>query len=785
MENIEDLIQQFNSDQDSKVKNEIRKYLKNWYWFLICGMTGVAICFFIFKNSPVTYEVHSRILVQEENQEIKSILSFDDNSVTALSNNTNIENKIGVLRSFAIFREALINLNWTSFWYQKELLYDRELYANVPFEVLSTQDTLNTPNVPLEIVALNENEYKIFYEGQIYHKGYPEVVHIEKVMKFGSTFQNKYFNFTLFPGSGSIGESYYLVFNNLNTLTNDYLNKVYIGGASTGSNLITVAIRGTDVQKEADFINELTDVFIEFDIENKNISSVNSLNFIDSQLARIRTQLRSAEEKSTRYRTNKQVINLSQEAQMVAQRLDEIDNEKFMLQLQIDYYNELKKSLNDAEKISEIINLSVVEIDDPSLSNKLNNLVDLYNRRESLAVSVTEKSPSFIMLQKKIQIARDGLEQTLENQLKSTQTVLSNTEKRYASVERRLSQLPEKEKQMVGIQREFDLNNELYTYLMQKRAEASISKASIAPDVQVIDPALAESSKILGPSLVRYVGTGLFAGVLLPFLVITFMSLFSSKIETREEIEKRTKLPVLEGVIKHRYKKNLPVVFHPRSGISESFRGLKSDINALIEKPGSKVISVNSLIPEEGKSFISSNLSATIARSNQKTLLIGADLHKPTLHNYLDIKGYDGLSDYFQNKKDLDEIILKTSIPNLHCIQAGPISKTPSDLFDAERFKHLIEMVRKNYAYIIVDNPPLMLIPDSVINSRFSDINLFVLRINHSHKEEIKQINKIVSFNKIESAAIVINETPNRGFGYGKKYWKNGYGEYKYKMSIA
>jgi len=169
-----------------------------------------------------------------------------------------------------------------------------------------------------------------------------------------------------------------------------------------------------------------------------------------------------------------------------------------------------------------------------------------------------------------------------------------------------------------------------------------------------------------------------------------------------------------------------------------------------------------------------------MARGKMKTLLIGADLHKPTLHKYLNIKETEGLSEYFLDEKQINEIIHETSVPNLHCMQAGITTENPSDLFDDAKFEHLIKTVRQLYDCIIIDNPPLMLIPDAVISNNISDISLFVLRINHSHKDEIKQINKIVHFNRIESAAIVINEAPDRGFGYGKKYWKSGYGEYKY-----
>jgi len=412
MEKIEDIIQHINSGQENKSNMEIRKYLKHWQWFLVCVIIGVSLSYFLFKNSPVTYEVNSRILAQEENQEIKSILSFTENSVTAVAQN-NIENRIGVLHSFAIFKETLLRLNWTSSWYQKELLFKRELYENIPFEIETAKNAQNVPNIPLEIVALNENEYKIYFEGQIYKNGYRDVI-INETAKFGEPYSNDYFSFTLNPSNGKIGQPYYLIFNNINTLANIYLHKTIVSSTQMASNLITITIKGTNVYKETDFINELTQVFIDFEVESKNQSSTSSLNFIDTQIARIKAQLKTAEEESSNFRANKQAVNLTQEAQIVSQRLEEIDNEKYMLQLQLDYYNNLQQYIDKADEISKMVNPSVVGINDDNLKNRLDNLVELYAQRELLSVSVKEKSPSFVKLQKEIQTARDGINETLK-----------------------------------------------------------------------------------------------------------------------------------------------------------------------------------------------------------------------------------------------------------------------------------------------------------------------------------------------------------------------------------
>ena len=775
MDKIEDIIRLIDSHEKRETKNFFLKYLKQWPWFLALSLIGIVLGYLYYKNLPSIYEVNSRILIKSENTSLSDLLSFD-NPVN-VRDNINLENKIGTLKSYTLFSEAVNNLNWETSWYKKEFLYKKDLYKANPFELIVPPNASNAKNILLEITVLNDNQYQMKAKGE--SSSHP--VNIDNVIKFGEPFANDFFNFTLNKGKGVTNEVFYLVFNDVQVLTNSYLEKTEISREDLNSDIISIKIEGENVQKEADFINELNNVYINYGVSDKNKNSESSLQFIDSQIVRIQGALSIAQNNFSNYRRNNQAMDLGQEAQLVYTKLDEIENEKYLTELQINFYNELQQYLDDANKIEQMISPSVIGITDANLNSMLTKLMDLYSRREVLTYSVQNNNPSMILIEKDIKLTRDALEETLKNQLRATVSKMESMKERYTAIESRLKELPETEKQLIGIQREFDLNNELYTYMMQKKAEASITKASIAPEVQVIDAAFPEASTYIGPNLVLNIFGGMVGGMMLPFIFITLIGFFNNKIETRDEIEKNSKLPVLEGIIRHKYKEILPVVHHPRSGIAESFRGLKSNLKALLEEPGAKVISINSLIPGEGKSFISSNFSAILAKTNKKVLLIGADLHKPTLHKYFEVKESFGLSNYFLNEKSFEEILTSTFVPNLSFIQAGATPDNPSELLDNAKFELLIEKARQIFDFIIIDNAPVLLVPDSILVSNFSDISLFVLRINLSHKDQIKQIGKIVDFNKIKNAALLINEAPDRGYGYGNKYWKHGYGEYQKK----
>ena len=773
------------SKEGEKTTNLILKYTKRWPWFLGFCIFGILFGYFIFRNTPNTYQVSSKILIKGEEKELSSVTSFN-NRISNMKDNSSIKNNFGILKSFTLYQKALSNLAWDFSWYQKKLMYNADLYNNEPFELIISPDGTNAKNVPIEIRMINDKEYNIRINGETWKNGYAQMIDIDEDLKFGAEFANDFFNFKINKGNGSLTETYILVFNNLDALTRRYLAKTNVYSEEENSDIITLMIEGEVKQKEADFLNELNNVLIEFWLENKFESSENSVKFIDSQLEKLKKSLGTAEENVSSYRKENQVVDLGREAQSVSENLQQIEQEQYLVQLQIDFYVNLQQYIGDAKKIEEMVNPSIVGITDENLTGMLTNLRDLYKRREVLSYSVQDKNPTLIIVEKEINVARNGLEATLKNQIQATELKMKSLNERYSAIQQKLRKLPDTEKKLIGVQREFDLNNEFYTYMLQKKAEASISKASIAPEVQIIDPAIVAASKQTGPKLMMNIAAGLIGGGFIPFIFITLIIVFNNKIESIQEVENGSNLKVLEGIMRQKFKVKLPVVHHPRSGIAESFRGLKTNINTMVESSDSKVISINSLIPGEGKSFISSNLSVILSKTNKKVLLIGADLHKPTLHNFLDVKESFGLSNYLYNEKSIEEIISSTSIPNLFFIQTGSIPENPSDLMDSIKFEKLMDQARKLFDYVVIDNAPLLLIPDAILTSQFSDISLFILRINYSHKAQIKQINKIVEFNKIECAALVLNDIQESGYGYGygyrKKYWKKGYGEYKNKV---
>lgn len=777
MDKFEEILNTLETETKEVQQNSFSKYTKNWYWFATFCVLGVIAGFLYFSFTPPTYLVQSRLLIPSEDNAQNTLLSFDNKNSPK---SQKVENQIGTLQSFTLYKKALENLNWKNSFYINNGYYKVELYENKPFEVTVANGAKNLEGLELAIVVLNDYKYEIFADGTIKENGIKQKVEFEAQGFFNTNFKNKYFDFTLQKKNCVLGRKYYMVFNNINLLTRDYLKTVKIALEDKESELINVQINSQTPQKDADFINELNQVFISVGIKKNNKISENSINFIDTTLIGISNSLKNAEQNLSNYRKDNQVMDLGTEANVINQKMEEIENEKYLAKLRIDYYKNMQSYMGDAKKIKQMINPSIIGITDIGINSLLPKLLDLYSKREVLSYSVEANNPSLIVIEKEIQLTSNALSENLDNLLKNAEVEMRSMETRYRTIQQRLTKLPDTERNLIRMQRDFNLNNELYTYMLQKKAEASISLASHIPQVQIIDPAMIESSEQIGPSLPKNIIGGLGMGFFIPFLIILISDAFNTKLETFEDVEKLSKLQILDGIIHSNYKNALPVIKNPHSGIAESFRILKINLKNILNGAEKKVISVNSLVPGEGKSFIAANLSAILSLSTKekKVLIVEGDLRKPKLNILFGDNEGIGLSSYLANNNNFKEIIIQSPYPNLYFVPAGEIPPNPTELLENGRFDLFIEEARAQFDYVIVDNAPLSLVPDSLMTSKNADSCIFIIRLNYSKKKELKEINKIVAVNALQNAIVVINDAPKNRFGYGNKYWKDGYGNY-------
>jgi len=338
--------------------------------------------------------------------------------------------------------------------------------------------------------------------------------------------------------------------------------------------------------------------------------------------------------------------------------------------------------------------------------------------------------------------------------------------------------LPKTERNLLGIERKYKLNDELYTFLLEKRAVAQMQKASNVADNELIDYPEAENKPINPKKPLIYL-FAVITGIGFPFLGIFFVDIFNVRIKEFEDIKKITDIPVT-GHIPHGLKKKITLVLDdPDSSVAEAFRLLRSKMQFFTKEMKSPVILITSSMPKEGKTFTAVNLASAYSLMGKKTLLVGFDLRQPKIYSDFNLNNDHGVSTWLIGKDSLEDIIKETSYENLHIIASGPVPPNPSELTSLEKTDELFKILRKKYDYIIIDSSPIGTVSDTFHLASLADTCIMVVRQNLTYKDLFSNTMKDLKSSKINSLSLVINDLKiaERRYGYGGMY------SYKYEKN--
>ena len=209
------------------------------------------------------------------------------------------------------------------------------------------------------------------------------------------------------------------------------------------------------------------------------------------------------------------------------------------------------------------------------------------------------------------------------------------------------------------------------------------------------------------------------------------------------------------------------------SSASELFRLIRTNLQFMLNGSRDKVVLMTSARSGEGKSFISINLAASLALlQKKKVLLVGMDIRKPQLANYLGIAPTPGLTEYLSTEGMPIESIIRHDVvmKNMDVIVAGPVPPNPAELLASEHVDELFARLREMYDYIIIDSAPVGMVSDTFSLNRLADASIFVTRVNHSLISDLEYINKIYEEKRLNKLSVVINGTKSKqGYGYGYK----------------
>ena len=753
---------------------------KNRYWFLLCGLIGLALAFgynFLFAQK---YKVITSLLIKTDNSQ--ATLTSVHPEVPDDKKGFTVADQVGILSSFTLNYQTLLNLKWNTSWAKDELILSKDLYKNEPYRIDTTNHAFQLKGIPIKIKQLNDRQYVVKCNEVQEINGDKHRINFEQTAFFDKPFKNQYFNFTLRHIQGRLvddDESFILTFNDLTDLAKSYQQELKIITSDDGSNLVTMELVSTLPEKAIDYLTELDKVFIEYGLTEKNRRAANTVKFIDNQIAGISDSLQRSGNDFTNYRSTNNITDIDQQSSSIVNDLSKVQGDVASARMQLEYFSGLKRYLTNADAMKGLVAPSVVGITDPSLNASVVKLGDLYHQRQVLSQTAQDKSPQMISLDDEIAYTQKSIQENVNNLISNARIQLQSLDQQEASINSSKVSIPKKEQDLSKIKRNFDFNNSLYTYLLQKRSEAQIAQASRDPDAQIIDQPSYGTATLKGFKHPINLVIGFILGLVFFLIYLVVKSFFKTKLMYVDDVKEQLQPSIVGNILHNKFNHELPVMLFPHSEITESFRSLRINLQYLLQSLNTKVISVHSSIAGEGKTFVSSNLAAILALNNKKVLLVDADLRQPRTHQIFETDNKIGLSDYLSEHLDFARVIKETQVKGLHIVTSGQKPDYPSELLSTNRMFEFITEAKRYYEYIIINNAPLDIVKDAMMLAPHSDINLFLLRIHKSSVNQLKYINELIIEGIVQNVAVALNNVTDDAYAINRRGYHGYYNDNK------
>ena len=781
-------------------KGLLIKILSYWKWFLVSLIIALSIAYQVNIRKERIYQMETLISIKEESNPLftsNTSLTFNWGGVsdqmqtisTTLQSRSHNELVVDQLQFYIDYLEQ-----------KKYNLVDA--YGAVPFYVAIDKNKGQLAGNLISITFLSETEYQIkipfenssasllTYLDNTYSSTAVTVGDFVKKYKVGEQVSLPFLHWKLYIKENFgfyKGKEYFVRFNDFNGTVSRYKG-ISVDPDEKGASILTLRLQGTNKARMVEYLNSTVKMLIKRQLDSKNQFATNTIAFIDSTLVAMESQLKTAGEELKSFKKGKDIPNLEDGGARFSDKILQYDVEKDAIARKISYYNSLKAYLKNSVDYAKLPAPSVAGIDDPNVVANISKLIALSTQRSEMAYAV-KSDKIFRDFDSQMEAIKSVLLENIATAKSALQFDLGLVNSKINQAEGNIKRLPDDQQELIKIKRKYDLSDNIYSTFLQKRSEADIVKAANLSDIHFIDPAKDVGGGLIGPKTsVNYV-LAVFLGITIPLIFIFILFFINNSVQNAEDVSKQTQIPLIGVVGVYKENGELAVFEKPKSALSESFRAIRSSLQFLYKKQhveGGKTLMITSSISGEGKTFCSINIATVFALSEKKTVIVGLDLRKPKLAQEFNLSNDLGVVNYLIKQKGLKEIINHTQIPFLDVILSGPVPPNPSELIIGEAMSDLMDELKKEYDYIILDTPPVGLVSDSLELGQYADVTLYIVRQNITKKEMIPLLNNRVKRGEMKNVSIILNGFENKakygsaysyGYGYGYGDYSNGYHE--------
>lgn len=762
-----------------------------WPWFIASIMICLTCAWLYLRYTTPTYNISASIIIKDEKKGGNSDTSALE-SMGLISSAQNIDNEITLLQSKTLIKNVVKELKLYTTYRTQGRFNSLELYNTSPILVeMSSEDVEKlTSTITLEI-TLNPDRslhVKSISRGKEIHANLKQLPTSWNTEVGNLTFA---FSDESIPKSNS---SNFIIATIVPPMqvAKAYKNALSIAPTSEATSIALLSLQNSSKQRGEDFINKLVEVYNRDANDDKNEVTEKTAEFIRERIEIINKELGNTEEEIENFKRDAGLTDLSSDTQMALTESSGYEKERVKNGTQINLVSYLAEAISKSSQEFSVLP-SNVGLTDATLSG----LIDRYNiqviERNRLLRNSSETNPVIVNLDNSLRSMKANIQTTLASVQKGLLIAQSDIERQAGKYKERISNAPNQERRFISISRQQEIKAGLYLMLLQKREENAIALAATANNAKIVDEALANDAPI-SPKRKQIFLVAFVIGMLIPAGVIYLFSLLQFKIESPDDVEKLTSVPIVGNVpLADAKNPNGSIVVQENSNnlMAETFRGVRTSLQFMLEKD-KKVILVTSTISGEGKTFIATNLAISFALLGKKVVVVGLDIRKPGLNKVFNLSHREnGITQYLANptNNDLMTFVQPSRIvTNLSVLAGGAIPPNPTELLAREALVQAIDILKANFDYVIIDTAPIGMVTDTLIIGRVADVSLYVCRADYTHKNDYRLIEELNMDKKLPQLCTVINgmDMTKRKYGYyghakyGKYYGnrkKYGYGE--------
>lgn len=557
------------------------------------------------------------------------------------------------------------------------------------------------------------------------------------------------------------------------------------------SALIVITCSDVNAGRAEDILNEVFNAYKQDVVDNKNRVAQSTADFIDSRIELIGNELSRVENQLADFKQCNRIINFETSAQLFAQESSTARQRSLALETQLEVAGYLADFLRDNSRQGDVIPV-LTGLGDATFATQIAEYNKLVLNRNVLAENSSETAPKIREYDTQLASLRRSILSSVNSYVSSIRLQLREARATEARLSGKVGAVPEQEKYALDIKRQQSLKEALYTYLLNKREEVALQLAINEANVRMVEAPDGPPAPI-SPRKPYILLASLLLGIFIPVAVLWIRHLFDVTVSGRQDIEEHVTAPLVGELPSWSAPdaKGLISSCDSADPIVEAFRVLRYGLTFI--KRSAKVFVVTSTTPAQGKSFVSRNLSVVLAMADKRVLLIDADVRKRT--QSVMFGKTPGLTAYLaadEGDVDVRDLILPDAVrEHVDFLPAGILPPNPSELLMSSRFEDLIDRMREEYDYVIIDTTPLLSVADASIVARVADMTLYVVRVGVQEKGFLPEIEKMYKDKKFRNLCIVLNDSDAKpgynangyGYGYGKAHPKKKRGLFDRKPS--